>query len=83
MSTAIQHFDDIRKNFLIEKPLVCFRNKPGLWPLYRGFFVDLNLFKENREKVAQTAKNTNDLLKHVNSSNGTLAKDDLVDEDAN
>ncbi|CAL5387263.1 unnamed protein product [Camellia sinensis] len=59
------------------------RNKPGLWPLYRGFFVDINLFKENREKAAQTAKNTNDLLKNVNSSNGTLAKDDLADEDAN
>ncbi|KAL7264689.1 hypothetical protein ACSBR1_002617 [Camellia fascicularis] len=59
------------------------RNKPGLWPLYRGFFVDINLFGENREKAAQTAKNTNDLLKNVNSSNGTLAKDDLADEDAN
>ena len=48
-----------------------------------GFFVGINLFKENREKAAQTAKNTNDLLKNVNSSNGTLAKDDLADEDAN
>ncbi|KAL7226484.1 hypothetical protein ACSBR1_021564 [Camellia fascicularis] len=48
-----------------------------------GFFVDINLFKENREKVAQTAKNTNDLLKNVNSSNETLANDDLADEDAN
>ncbi|XP_052186627.1 tRNA ligase 1 isoform X2 [Diospyros lotus] len=59
------------------------RNKPGLWPLYRGFFVDINLFKANREKAAEIAKNSNDLVKGVNNSNELSAKDGLADEDAN
>ncbi|KAA8544005.1 hypothetical protein F0562_021818 [Nyssa sinensis] len=59
------------------------RYKPGLWPLYRGFFVDINLFKENKEKAAEVAKDSNDLVKNVNSNNATLGKDGLADEDAN
>ncbi|KAI8573733.1 hypothetical protein RHMOL_Rhmol01G0299200 [Rhododendron molle] len=59
------------------------RNKPGLWPLYRGFFVDINLFKANKEKVAEMAKNSNDLVENVNNSDGTSRKDGLADEDAN
>ncbi|XP_057969723.1 tRNA ligase 1-like [Malania oleifera] len=59
------------------------RYKPGLWPLYRGFFVDINLFKANKERAAQIAKNSNDLLSSVNGSDSTSAKDDLADEDAN
>lgn len=59
------------------------RNKPGLWPLYRGFFVDINLFKANKEKVAEMAKNSNDLVENINNSDGTSRKDGLADEDAN
>ncbi|XP_058202693.1 tRNA ligase 1-like [Rhododendron vialii] len=59
------------------------RNKPGLWPLYRGFFVDINLFKANKEKVAEMDKNSNDLVENVNNSDGTSRKDGLADEDAN
>ncbi|KAH7862977.1 hypothetical protein Vadar_011746 [Vaccinium darrowii] len=59
------------------------RNKPGLWPLYRGFFVDINLFKANNEKVAEIAKNSNGLVKNLDNSDGTSTKDGLADEDAN
>ncbi|GFY85759.1 RNAligase [Actinidia rufa] len=58
-------------------------NKPGLWPLYRGFFVDINLFKANKDEAAEIAKTSNDLVKNVNDSNGTSTKDGLADEDAN
>lgn len=58
------------------------RNKPGLWPLYRGFFVDLNLFKADKEKAAEIAGMEND-AKKVDENNGTLTKDSLADEDAN
>ncbi|TKY67259.1 hypothetical protein E2542_SST10151 [Spatholobus suberectus] len=54
------------------------RLKPGLWPLYRGFFVDINLFKANKEKAAEISKNS------VNEfGNGSSEKDDFADEDAN
>ncbi|XP_029127173.1 tRNA ligase 1 isoform X2 [Cajanus cajan] len=54
------------------------RLKPGLWPLYRGFFVDINLFKANKENAAEISKN------NVNEiGNGSSGKDDLADEDAN
>ncbi|KAJ9698200.1 hypothetical protein PVL29_007335 [Vitis rotundifolia] len=59
------------------------RYKPGLWPLYRGFFVDLNLFKANKEKAAEIAKNNSDLEKNVNGNSGTSGQEGLADEDAN
>ncbi|CAK9174419.1 unnamed protein product [Ilex paraguariensis] len=59
------------------------RYKPGLWPLYRGFFVDLNLFKANSERAKDIAKTNNNLVKDVNDSNGTSGKEGLADEDAN
>ncbi|KAL2471116.1 RNA ligase [Abeliophyllum distichum] len=58
------------------------RYKPGLWPLYRGFFVDLNLFKVNKERAAEFGKES-DVLKTMNESNGASEKDGLADEDAN
>lgn len=59
------------------------RYKPGLWPLYRGFFVDLNLFKANKENAAEIAKNNNDLGKNVKGNSGTSGQEGLADEDAN
>ncbi|XP_050292566.1 tRNA ligase 1 [Quercus robur] len=56
------------------------RLKPGLWPLYRGFFVDINLFKANKERAAEIAK-SNTMVE--NGSSSTLGKDALADEDAN
>ncbi|KAM3739526.1 hypothetical protein ACB098_08G030300 [Castanea mollissima] len=56
------------------------RLKPGLWPLYRGFFVDINLFKANKERAAEIAK-SNAMVE--NGSSSTLGKDALADEDAN
>ncbi|KAL2488867.1 RNA ligase [Forsythia ovata] len=58
------------------------RYKPGLWPLYRGFFVDLNLFKVNKERAAEFGKES-DVLKTMNESNDASEKDGLADEDAN
>ncbi|XP_031280751.1 tRNA ligase 1 isoform X4 [Pistacia vera] len=58
------------------------RHKPGLWPLYRGFFVDINLFKANKEKAAEIAKNNS--MGGISSGNGGLpGKGDLADDDAN
>lgn len=54
------------------------RNKPGLWPLYRGFFVDINLFKANKERAAEIAKNNN-----IDGNVNDRAKDGLADDDAN
>ena len=48
-----------------------------------GFFVDINLFKANKDKAAEIAKTSNDLVKNVNDSNGASTKDGLADEDAN
>lgn len=54
------------------------RHKPGLWPLYRGFFVDINLFKANKERAAEISKNG------INETGNNISgKDDLADEDAN
>ncbi|KAJ6300169.1 hypothetical protein OIU76_021043, partial [Salix suchowensis] len=53
------------------------RSKPGLWPLYRGFFVDINLFKANKEKAAEIAKN------NIGGIVNDRAKGDLADDDAN
>ncbi|OVA18150.1 tRNA ligase [Macleaya cordata] len=61
------------------------RYKPGLWPLYRGFFVDINLFKVNKENAAEIATDSNLLVKNANGSCGasTSGTDGLADEDAN
>ena len=48
-----------------------------------GFFVDISLFKANKEEADKIAKNSNDLVKNVNDSNGTSTKDGLADEDGN
>ncbi|XP_062082011.1 tRNA ligase 1 [Humulus lupulus] len=57
------------------------RYKPGLWPLYRGFFVDINLFKVNKERAAELAKKSAIMVENASSS--ALEKDGLADEDAN
>ncbi|XP_058108082.1 tRNA ligase 1 isoform X2 [Magnolia sinica] len=61
------------------------RHNPGLWPLYRGFFVDINLFKVNKESAAEMAKDSNLLTENTNGNCGTtkLGTDGLADEDAN
>ncbi|KAL8120546.1 tRNA ligase 1-like [Apium graveolens] len=58
------------------------RNNPGLWPLYRGFFVDLNLFKATEDGGPKVDKVCVDLTNHVNDSNES-EKGGLADEDAN
>ncbi|KAF8395227.1 hypothetical protein HHK36_019169 [Tetracentron sinense] len=59
------------------------RYKPGLWPLYRGFFVDINLFKVNKERAAEIAKDSDVLVKNTNGRCSTSGTDGLADEDAN
>ncbi|KAL0369703.1 UNVERIFIED_CONTAM: tRNA ligase 1 [Sesamum angustifolium] len=58
------------------------RYNPGLWPLYRGFFVDLNLYKFNKGRTGELSKETN-ALPETGGTNGESGKDDLADEDAN
>ncbi|URE03204.1 hypothetical protein MUK42_21425 [Musa troglodytarum] len=61
------------------------RRNQGLWPLYRGFFVDVNLFKVNKERATDFAKDSNSLLKNINGNleASSLVTDGLADEDAN
>ncbi|KAK9279399.1 hypothetical protein L1049_013078 [Liquidambar formosana] len=59
------------------------RYKPALWPLYRGFFVDINFFKANKERSAEITKSRSTLVESVNGSSGTSGKEGLADEDAN
>lgn len=59
------------------------RFKPDLWPLYRGFFVEINLFKASKEKAAEISKNTPDVGKIYKDGDETSSKNDLADEDAN
>ncbi|KAK4709518.1 hypothetical protein R3W88_030443 [Solanum pinnatisectum] len=53
------------------------RHQPGLWPLYRGFFVDLDLFKVNEKKTAEMAGSSNQVVKNEEEDSS------LADEDAN
>ncbi|KAL6276040.1 hypothetical protein ACE6H2_019641 [Prunus campanulata] len=57
------------------------RSKPGLWPLYRGFFVDINLFKASKERAAEIAKDKSSIVEDVSSD--MPGKYGLADEDAN
>ncbi|KAM7496694.1 hypothetical protein LguiA_021108 [Lonicera macranthoides] len=58
------------------------RYKPGLWPLYQGFFIDINLFKASKEKAFEISRNSYDIPEHVKDTNMTSGKDGLADEDA-
>ncbi|PIA38648.1 hypothetical protein AQUCO_02700102v1 [Aquilegia coerulea] len=61
------------------------RYNPGLWPLYRGFFVDVNLFKTNKERAAEIAKDSKVIVKKTNPNchTSTSGTEGLADEDAN
>ncbi|KAK8967645.1 hypothetical protein KSP40_PGU006807 [Platanthera guangdongensis] len=69
------------------------RNK-GLWPLYRGFFVDIDLFKLQKDKASELLKGSSVLLRNLDSTSasnsetdGTSASntetDGLADDDSN
>ncbi|XP_073144502.1 tRNA ligase 1 [Henckelia pumila] len=59
------------------------RYNPGLWPLYRGFFVDLNLFKVKKERLTEFSEENNIMVETGGDTNGASARDGLADEDAN
>ncbi|XXG44458.1 hypothetical protein AAC387_Pa01g4255 [Persea americana] len=61
------------------------RHNPGLWPLYRGFFLDINLFKVNKERATEISKDGNMIIENANGGYGmsTSDTDGLADEDAN
>ncbi|XP_042455915.1 tRNA ligase 1-like isoform X2 [Zingiber officinale] len=61
------------------------RRNRGLWPLYRGFFVDVNLFKVTKERAAELSKEGDSFLKSVNGNpnSSSLMAESLADEDAN
>ncbi|TYJ36280.1 hypothetical protein E1A91_A05G296900v1 [Gossypium mustelinum] len=48
-----------------------------------SFFVDVNLFKANKERAAGIAKSNNDIVGHVNNGSSTSTIDGLANEDAN
>lgn len=53
---------------------------PGLWPLYRGFFVDLNLYKTSEDTAT---KITSDILVENGSTRKNTASEGIADEDGN
>ncbi|KAL3845470.1 hypothetical protein ACJIZ3_002873 [Penstemon smallii] len=59
------------------------RCEPGLWPLYRGFFVDLNIFKANKERALEFSKEVNSTVETGSDTNVASAKHGLADEDPN
>ncbi|KAM0915368.1 hypothetical protein ACQ4PT_010904 [Festuca glaucescens] len=61
------------------------KKNQGLWPLYRGFFIDVNLFKANNKKATELSKDSNILLNSIEGSldSTSSAKDGLADEDSN
>ncbi|XP_077247868.1 tRNA ligase 1-like isoform X2 [Tasmannia lanceolata] len=58
------------------------RDNPGLWPLCRGFFLDINLFKVNEESAGEISEDSNLLTRNINGSYGTstMRTDGLADE---
>ncbi|XP_026403097.1 tRNA ligase 1-like isoform X3 [Papaver somniferum] len=58
------------------------RRNPGLWPLYRGFFVDINLFKVSKDKAVE-GNNVQSKNANGSSETSTSGADGLADEDAN
>ncbi|KAK1264849.1 hypothetical protein QJS04_geneDACA010575 [Acorus gramineus] len=61
------------------------RENRGLWPLYRGFFLDINMFKVSKERAAELVKDSYSLLADPSASSdkSTICTDGLADEDAN
>lgn len=48
-----------------------------------GFFVDINLFKANKERAAEIASGSQNMVENINENGSTNSKDDLADDDAN
>ncbi|KAK1614422.1 hypothetical protein QYE76_019939 [Lolium multiflorum] len=61
------------------------KKNQGLWPLYRGFFIDVNLFKANNMKTTELSEDSNILLNSIEGSldSSSSVKDGLADEDSN
>ncbi|CAE5956836.1 unnamed protein product [Arabidopsis arenosa] len=59
------------------------RHMPSLWPLYRGFFVDINLFKSNKGRDLMALKSIDNAVKDASENDGQREKDGLADGDAN
>ncbi|KAL2938274.1 tRNA ligase 1 [Bienertia sinuspersici] len=57
------------------------RHNPGLWPLYRGFFVDINLSKGSKQSADQVKSMID--TKNFNVSDDASGVDLLADEDVN
>uniref|UniRef100_A0A7N1A6Z7 tRNA ligase phosphodiesterase domain-containing protein n=1 Tax=Kalanchoe fedtschenkoi TaxID=63787 RepID=A0A7N1A6Z7_KALFE len=55
---------------------------PGLWPLYRGFFIDLNLFNTTEDRSAEVTK-ASDVQVENGSKKRDATADGIADEDAN
>ncbi|XP_023644755.1 tRNA ligase 1 isoform X2 [Capsella rubella] len=59
------------------------RHTPSLWPLYRGFFVDINLFKSNKGNDLMALKSIDNAVKDASENDGQRGNDGLADDDAN
>ncbi|KAK5771779.1 hypothetical protein PVK06_048021 [Gossypium arboreum] len=70
----------LRSNSLWKEGISC-RTSSNI--LCTVFFVDVNLFKANKERAAGIAKSNNDIVGHVNNGSSTSTIDGLANEDAN
>lgn len=48
-----------------------------------GFFVDINLFKANKERAAEIVRGSQNMVESINENGSTNSEDDLADDDAN
>uniref|UniRef100_A0ACD5Y6D5 Uncharacterized protein n=1 Tax=Avena sativa TaxID=4498 RepID=A0ACD5Y6D5_AVESA len=60
------------------------KKNQGLWPLYRGFFIHINLFKANNMKGAELSKDSNTSLEIIDGAvdSSSSAQDGLAGEDS-
>uniref|UniRef100_A0A8R7QPL3 tRNA ligase phosphodiesterase domain-containing protein n=2 Tax=Triticum urartu TaxID=4572 RepID=A0A8R7QPL3_TRIUA len=60
------------------------RKNQGLWPLYRGFFIHINLCKANNKKGAELSEDSNTSLEIIDGAvdSSSSAQDGLAGEDS-
>ncbi|ONK75258.1 uncharacterized protein A4U43_C03F15000 [Asparagus officinalis] len=82
-TTKLQEMIRLMKQRHFPAAFKCYHNYHKIESLSR-FFVDVNVFKVNKEKAAEVSKDSNSLLKNVNGTHDSSSSvDGLADEDAN
>ncbi|KQJ83582.1 tRNA ligase 1 [Brachypodium distachyon] len=74
----------VRRDSIFRRYQKEMRKNQGLWPLYRGFFIHINLFKANNKKGAELSKDSNTSLEIIDGAvcSSSSAQDGLAGEDS-